>query len=126
MTLGMQRGQSTGRKFIALALCGLFAASGPLLSSHLLEESSELVLRPVSPVEACQPGDGYGLISDHALQVKPAHVCVVCKTFSVALHVGSGPTAPLFSPSSGLAYSRSKKLHFGGFTQLSRSPPTRS
>jgi hypothetical protein len=58
--------------------------------------------------------------------VKPDHVCVVCKIFSVALHLGSGPTAPLFSASGGFAFSQGEKLHFVGFTRLSRSPPTRS
>ena len=122
----MLRGHSIHRALVALLLSGLFAASGPLLSSHLLQDNAELALRPVSPVEACQPGNGHGLVSDHSVQVKPAHVCVVCKIFSVALHGGSGPTAPLFSPSSGFAFSQGEKLHFVGFTRLSRSPPTRA
>jgi hypothetical protein len=122
----MLRSHSNFRALIALALSGLFAASGSLFSSHLFQENADLVLRPVSPVEACQPGNGHGLVSDHSLQVKPAHVCVVCKIFSGALHVGSGPTVPLVSPSSGFAFSQGQKLHFAGFTRLSRSPPTRS
>lgn len=122
----MLRRHSVYRALIALALSGLFIAWGPLLSSHLLHEYAQPLSRQMSPVEACQPGDGHGLVSDHSLPVKSAHVCVVCKVFSGMLHVSSGPTVPLFSPSSGFAFSQGDKLHFAGFARLSRSPPTHS
>ena len=114
------------RALVALFLVGLFTASGPLFTSHLLQESAELTVRPVSPAQACQPGNGHGLVADHALQVKPPHLCLVCKVFNGALHVADGLTLPLWSASGDLVLPQSRKLHFAGFARLSRSPPSRA
>ena len=120
------RSHSVYRVIIALALSSLVVASGPLLSSHLVQQNADRLLRSVSPVEVCQPGNGHGLVSDHSLLVEPVHLCVVCKIFNGALQVGAGPTLPLFSPSNGFAFSHNERLHFAGFSRLSRSPPARS
>ena len=120
------RSHSVYRMPIALALICLVVASGPLLSSHLLQEDADRLLRSAAPVEACQPGNGHGLVPDHSLLVEPIHLCVICKISNGALHVGTSLTVPLFTPSASMAFPRREKLHFAGFFRLSRSPPTRS
>ncbi len=115
------------RAIFALVLIGLVAASGWLSPSHLLEENVGPFPAQVSPVtvdgENCQPGNGYGLVPDHARLVDPVHVCVVCKIFKGALHVSSRLTVPLFAPAATAALSLCVTPHFTGFCRLSRSPP---
>ena len=115
------------RSFSALALSGLFAASGALYPSHLLRELDSQPVRSASPAgEPCQPGEGHGLVPDHSLRVEPLHVCVLCKVFKGALYAGAGLTEPLLTSTATAPVSRSEKLHFAGFFRLSRSPPARS
>ena len=113
------------KTLIALALSGLIVSSGPFLSSHALEEGVEQI-RSASGVEACQPGNGHGLVPDHTLLVEPLHVCVICKTFNGTLLANIGITVPLFGPSAGTFCSPGVKHHFAGFFRVSRSPPSRS
>ncbi len=118
------RSQRSFRAIFALLLIGLVAASVWLSPSHLLEENvGPFSVQASSDGENCQPGNGYDLVSDHSRTVDPAHVCVVCKTFKGALHVGSGLTVPLFTPAGTAAPSRGGTPHFSGFCRLSRSPP---
>ena len=124
--VGVMRSQSIFRVLIALALSSLVVSSGPLSSSHLLQKDADELGRPTAPVEACQPGNGHGLVPDHSRLVEPIHQCIVCKIFSGALHVGTSLTVPLFTPSAGIAFLRGEKLHFAGFFRLSRSPPAHS
>ena len=124
------RSQRSFRAIFAPVLIGLVAALGWLSPSHLLEENLGSFPAQVSPVavdgENCQPGNGYGLVPDHARQVDPAHVCVVCKIFKGALHASSRLTVPLFTPAATAALSRGVTPHFNGFCRPSRSPPLAS
>ena len=120
------RSHSVYRALIALALICLVVASGPLLSSHLLQDNADRLLSSLSPVEACQPGDGHGLVPDHSLLVEPIHLCVICKVFNGALDVGTSLTVPLFTTAASIAFSHGERLHFAGFFRLSRSPPALS
>ena len=108
-------------------LIGLVAASSWLSPSHLLEENVGPFTAQVSSVtvdgESCQPGNGYGLVPDHARQLDTAHVCVVCKIFKGALHVSSRLTVPFLTPAATGVPSRGVTPHFTGFCRLSRSPP---
>ena len=118
------RSQRSFRAIFAPVLIGLVAASGWLSPAHLIEENVGPFPAQVSgDGENCQPGNGYGLVPDHARQVDPAHVCVVCKIFKGALHVSSRLTVPLFTPAATAALSRGVTPHFTGFYRLSRSPP---
>jgi hypothetical protein len=121
------RSQRSFRVVSAPVLIGLVAASGWLFPSHLLEENVGPFPAQVSPAmvdgEGCQPGNGYGLVPDHARQVDPAHVCVVCKIFKGALYVSSRLTVPLFTPAATAALSGGVTPHFSGFCRPSRSPP---
>ena len=118
------RSQRSFRAIFAPVLIGLVAASGWLSPSHFLEENVGPFPAQVSgDGESCQPGNGYGLVPDHARQVDPAHVCVVCKIFKGALHVSSRLTVPLFTPAATAALSGGVTPHFTGFYRLSRSPP---
>jgi len=118
------RSQRSFRAIFAPVLIGLVAASGWLSPSHFLEENVGLFPAQVSgDGESCQPGNGYGLVLDHARQVDAAHVCVVCKMFKGALHVSSRLIVPLFTPAATAALSGGATPHFTGFYRLSRSPP---
>ncbi len=118
------RNQRSFPAIFALILVGLVAASGWLSPSHLLKENvGPFSVQASSDGENCQPGNGYGLVSDHSRAVDPAHVCVVCKTFKGALHVSLRLTVPLFTPAATGALSRGITPHFTGFFRLSRSPP---
>ena len=118
------RNQRYMRVLCALVLAGVVAASGSLSPSHPFNQ----LVRParaevLADGENCQPGSGYGLVPDHARQVEPDHVCVVCKVFKGALPVNARLNVPLFTPAFTAALSRGATPHFTGFYRFSRSPP---
>jgi len=114
------------KALLVVVLSSTLSASGWLSFSHLLQENAAQPVQISADAPSCQPGRGHGLVPDHARLVSPIHLCAICKNFKGTVHVDTRLTVPPFTPAANGATPHRQKLHFAGFSRLSRSPPAQS